>query len=376
MIYLDNNATTALDAEVFDVMKPLLESQIGNPSSIHRYGQAAKAKLLEAIQTCAHFFQVHTDEIYFTSGATEALNFLLRSMAKGSHVISSSLEHAAVIEPLKVSDATVTFLDPFPGKGSIQPDQVREAIRKETALIVLSAANNETGIKTEVSKIADIASHLGIPFLVDGVALLGKEAFQLPLGATAACFSGHKIHGPLGVGIAVVKKKHPTKPLILGGSQQRGFRAGTENLPAIVGFAKALELLREKGAAWHQHMADLQTRFERKILESIPDAMIHGKDEPRICNTSNISFPGTDGETLLITLDLAGIAASHGSACSSGALSPSRILSSMGIAQNLVQSSIRFSFSRFTTIQEIDKSVEIISESVRKLRVLVYSRIS
>lgn len=368
MIYLDNNATTLLDPEVFLAIQPLMHTLVGNPSSVHRYGQQAKALLTDAFQKCAAFFEVRTDEIVFTSGATEALNFLIRSLPAGSHVITSSLEHVATIESLKLSGASISYLDPLPGQGALTVDQVQEALRENTCLIVLSAANNETGVKTDIAAIGAVAERAGIPFVVDGVASLGKEPFHLPTGAAAACFSGHKIHAPLGVGLAIVKKGCKTPPFIVGGPQQRGLRAGTENLPGIIGFAKALELISKKGETWFEKLSQLRDRFEAGICSAIPDVLVHGKGEPRVSNTSNIAFLGVDGETLLILLDLAGVAASHGSACSSGALQPSRVLLNMGIDPKIVRSSLRFSLSRFTTQEEIDQSVAIIAKTVRNLR--------
>lgn len=368
MIYLDNNATTALDPEVFEAMKPFLTSLTGNPSSVHGYGQRAKAALTEATRRCARFFKVRPEEIIFTSGATEGLNWLIRSIPQGAHVISSSLEHAAVLEPLKQSGCWVTYLDPEQGEGAIAPAQLEGALRENTEAIILTAVNNETGIKTDLEAIAALASLHGIPLIVDGVAWLGKEPIHLPAGVSAVCFSGHKIHGPLGVGLAVVRKGFKTKPLITGGGQQRGLRSGTENLPAIVGFAKALELLTSEQG---EGMFKLRERFESGLRKALPDIVILGEERQRICNTSQIAFPGVDGETLLFTLDLAGVAASHGAACSSGTLEASRVLLSMGIDPALARSSLRFSFSRFNTDAEIDTTISIIHEAVKRLRRMV-----
>jgi cysteine desulfurase len=365
MIYLDNNATTFLDPEVFAVLKPLLREGVGNPSSIHQWGQRAKGLLIDSFKQCAHFFGVAPDELIFTSGATEGLNLLLHNIPRDRHIITSSLEHAAVIEPLKMCGAAVTYLDPLPGKGGVCLSQVASAIQKNTGMIVLSAANNETGIKSEIDAIAEIAEEARIPLIIDGVSLLGKAAFHLPRGVSAACFSGHKIHAPQGIGVAIVKKSFKASPLILGGPQQRGLRAGTENLPGIVGFTKALKLLDDK---WIEQIATLRNRLEEGLLANLDGVLIHGKGELRICNTSNIAFLGVDGETLLMALDLAGLAASHGSACSSGALEPSRVLLHMGIDSRVARSSLRFSLSRFTTPEEIETSIALITQAVKRLR--------
>jgi cysteine desulfurase len=365
MIYLDNNATTQLDPLVFSAMLPCMEKSVGNPSSVHRFGQKAKTFLLDALKRSSQFFSVQPDELIFTSGATEALNSILRTAGKNRHIITSSLEHAAVIEPLKATGAHVTYLDPPLGKGAVTADQIKEVLQDNTQMIVLSGANNETGIKTDVETIAQVAEAAGVAFILDGVSLLGKAVFQLPTGVSAVCFSGHKIHAPPGIGLAIVRRGIKLPSMILGGPQQRGLRAGTENLPAIVGFAKALELLDEK---WIKQMARLRNRLEEGIAAHLKDVVIHGKDEPRVCNTSNIAFLGIDGETLLMALDLAGLAASHGSACSSGTLETSRVLRSMGIEPRVVRASLRFSLSRFTTEEEIDRSIPLIIDTVNRLR--------
>lgn len=361
MIYLDNNATTRIDPIVFEEMKPFLTEMVGNPSSIHRYGQKAKGVLIDAQKRIADFFGVRSDEILFTSGATEALNFLIRSVPKGGHVITSSLEHVAVLEPLKYSACSVSYVD------HVTVRAIEEVLQPDTEMLVFMAANNETGILTEIAPIAHLAEEMKIPLIVDGVALLGKEPFSIPQGVSAICFSGHKIHAPMGVGVAIVRHPFRPHPFIVGGPQQRGWRGGTVNLPGIVGFAKALDLIEE---GHFKQMRKLRDRFERGILESLEDVVIHGVDQHRLSNTSNIAFLGVDGETLLMSLDLHGIAASHGSACSSGTLEPSRVLLNMGVPKFVARSSLRFSLSRFTTEEEIDRAVVLIADVVRHLRCL------
>jgi cysteine desulfurase len=367
MIYLDNNATTFLDPEVLASVEAVLRGKIGNPSSIHRCGQAGQALLAKATKDVAAFFDVQTSEVVFTSGATEALNMLIRSIPRGNHIITSSLEHIAVMEALKFSGCTVDYLAPDPGRGAIDPRQVGEAARSCTAAIILTAANNETGVITDLEPIAAFAQRRGIALIVDGVARLGKGKWTLPKGVSAACFSGHKIHAPGGVGVALVRKAFKCHPLIVGGPQQHRMRGGTENLAGIVGFAKALSLLPESG----EEIAALRDRLELGLADHFPNIVIHGAGQPRVCNTSNIAFPEIDGETLLMQLDLAGVAVSHGSACSSGALEPSRVLLNMGINPKLARSSIRFSLSRFTTEHEIDQAISIIVDVVKRFRVLV-----
>lgn len=367
MIYLDNNASTPLDPKVFSAMKPYLDGFMGNPSSIHYYGQRARGALTQAIKTISRFFKVRTDELVFTSGATEALNLCIRSVQKGGHVVTSSLEHVAIMEPLKFCGCSVSYLDPKPERGVLMVDQVRDALQENTCMIVLTAANNETGVLTDIDPIARLAQEVGVPLVVDGVALLGKDPFVIPEGVSAMCFSGHKIHAPLGIGVAVIRKGFKIRPLILGGAQQRGVRGGTENLPAIVGLATALELLKHRGKEWMFRMESLRNRLEQGLLANLSDITIHCVEEPRVCNTSNISFLGVDGETLLMSLDLAKVAASHGAACSTG-LEPSRVLLNMGIPLSVARCSIRFSLSRFNTEKEIDQSIAIITDVVARLR--------
>lgn len=368
MIYLDNNATTFLDPVVAKAIQSVLAGEYGNPSSLHQYGQAARGLLVQALKQTAVFFGVKEEEIIFTSGATEALNTLVKAAPSGTHIITSSLEHSAVLEPLKRSGCPVTYLDPFPLMGAITPEQVQEAITANTSMIFLMAANNETGVRTDIEGIARLALEANIPLIVDGVSILGKETWKMPEGVTAVCLSGHKIHAPAGVGCLIVRKQFKIKPLIIGGGQQKGLRGGTENLTGIVGFSAAIACMRGKMSEDVSRMRTLRDRFEEGILSALSDVVIHGYDQPRLCNTSNIAFLGVEGETLLMLLDLAGVAASHGAACSTGALEPSRVLLNMGIAISVARSSIRFSLSRFTTEAEIDKAIERVADAVCRLR--------
>lgn len=366
MIYLDNNATTFLDPRVLSEMEAVFSRKIGNPSSLHRCGQMGKALLAKSFKEVAAFFEVQTSEVVFTSGATEALNMLIRSAPKGSHIVASSLEHVAVMESLKFTGCEVAYLDPAPGQGTVDIGKIEKAVNARTTMIVVMAANNETGVITDLEPIASFAQKRGIALVVDGVAILGKGRWKIPKGVSAVCFSGHKIHGPPGVGVAIIRKSMKFHPLIVGGPQQHSLRGGTENLPGIVGFAKALSFLPESS----EDIALLRDRFEKGIKTQLPDIHIHGFHQPRVCNTSNISFPGLDGETFLIHLDLAGICASYGSACSSGSLGLSRVLLNMGVTPELVRSSIRFSLSRFTTQEEVDRAVAIITEIAFKFHAL------
>ncbi len=368
-IYLDSNATTQPDPRVVEVMNRHLHQTSGNPSSLHAFGQAARNELTKARRTIASFLNVKPSEILFTSSGTEAANMLLRSLGKG-HIISSDLEHSAVFAPLQAMQkegSDVTFLSPGL-HGAATREAVREAIRSDTRLICLMAVNNETGVKTDIPAIAAIAEAAKIPFIVDGVAWLGKELFTIPEGVSALFFSGHKIHCPPGIGFAFVRSTVALKPFILGGEQESGKRGGTENLLGIVGLAEAVRLLSEELPEATSRMESLRNRLESGLMVTLEGVTINGLG-PRIANTSNLSFAGIEGETLLTQLDLQGIAASHGSACSSGALEPSRILRNMGIPAALAASSIRFSLSRMTTAEEVERCIDVTVRLVSKLRV-------
>ncbi len=364
-IYLDNNATTEPLPEVIEaVIKGCCT--FGNPSSIHSFGRAAKARLIHARQTVATFLGTRPDEIIFTSSGTEALNMVLRGFfgfRPAGHIITTACEHAAVyntIQALEAAGCSVTYI-PVGSFGAATPDQVTAAIQPDTRLITLMAANNETGVRTDIEGIARIALEHGIAFVVDGVALLGKERFQIPQGVSALCCSGHKIHGPKGVGFAYVRKGLKLQPHITGGEQEGGRRSGTEDIAAISGLTTAIEILQPILSETVATQRTLRDLFEQKLHAVCPGICING-DGPRICNTSNIAFPGMEGEVLLTQLDLHGIAASHGSACASGALEPSRVLTSMGLTRARCASSLRFSLSRFTTEEEILRVVEVISQ--------------
>ncbi len=359
-IYLDNNATTPLDPRVLAAMEidatwPL------NPSSTHFFGRHARGLLSQARATVAAAFDVPPEEIIFTSGGTESLQLLIcgtLAYHHSGHIISSNLEHACVDATLKHCEEKgyeVTYLAPQ-AKGAPTPSSVAAAIRPTTRLIVLTAVNSETGVKLDIASIASLAQKARIPLILDGVALLGKEPVTLPPGVLGIGFSAHKIHGPQGVGFAIARTGLPLLPQLLGGGQEQGRRSGTENLAGILGLAKAISLLAEEGPPAYTRMAQLQTYFETTLAAHFPDLQINGSS-PRIANTSNLAFPGYEGEVLLAQLDQRGIAASHGSACSSGALEPSRILLNMGYSRARAASSLRFSFSRMTTQKEIDTAL-------------------
>ncbi|NGX26676.1 MAG: Cysteine desulfurase NifS [Chlamydiae bacterium] len=352
--FLDNNGTTQLDPLVVKAMLAELEMGPANPSSVHSFGRAAHMRLAKAREGIAQCLGVQPSELIFTSSGTESLNLAILGLRPKGHIITSKIEHVAVYNTIAELPNPITYL-PVGKEGHIQISDLEAAIGPDTSLIALSAVNNETGVKNPMQEIAAVAERYGIPFVVDGVALLGKEIFTIPSGVSAMAFSAHKVHGPKGVGLLYVKKGCKMHPMLIGGGQESSRRAGTENLSGIIGFAKAIELLNGDSIRHMERMRDLLERG----LEGV---QINGIG-PRICNTSSITFPGMDGETLLIQLDQMGIAASMGSACSAGALEPSRVLLEMGLSRKETLSTLRFSVSCFTTQEEI----EAVLEYVRKV---------
>lgn len=365
-IYLDNNATTMLDPRVKAEIIALMETPIGNPSSPHRLGQKAKSLVSHARKQVAGFLGCSSQQILFTSGGTEGAVLAIHGLLKGKKqptILSSSVEHACVfetLEALREQGAIVDYL-PVGLSGAIEiKDLIHSIENRRPDLIVLMAVNNETGIKNDVPAIAQIAASHQIPLVVDGVAWLGKEKFSIPKGVSAMFFSGHKVHAPQGTGFIYLQQKLKLSPQIRGGSQEFNMRGGTENLIGIVALGKALELLASELPNASLYMGELTERLKKSLLE-IPTAEINGTGE-RICNTINVSFAKKDGETLLIALDQEGVCASLGSACSSGAIEPSRVLLKMGIPMERAQASLRFSVSRMTTAEEIDRAIQIIKK--------------
>lgn len=373
-VYLDNNASTAIDPSVLNVVIADLTDSIGNPSSIHAYGQKTRQKLNKARKTIATALKAKPSEIIFTSGGTEGANYILKGFLAerpNCHVITSNVEHGCLYMTLKALEKEgieVTFLPPTE-KGNIDPKALIAALKPNTGLIALTAVNNETGVKNDVAAIAAIANEAKAFLLVDGVALLGKENFIIPDGVSAMIFSGHKIHAPKGVGFVLLRSKASIQPLMMGGEQELSRRAGSENVSGIVGMAEAVRLLDEVLPEAEMKMRFLRDDFESKIMATLPNVKVNGGID-RICNTSNLCFEGIEGETLLTALDLAGIAVSHGSACSSGALEPSRVLLNMGLSYRDAAASLRFSLSRYTTQEEIDYTVATLVRLVERMRSL------
>ena len=370
-VYLDNNATTELDHEVMQAFVQNL-MLYGNPSSAHYHGQQAKNVLVKARSQVASFFKVKPKEVIFTSSGTEANNLIIRGFfgsQPSGHIITSDVEHSSVYNTLQAMEAmgcAVSYL-PAGRHGAVSVDQVQAAVRPDTRLICLLGANNETGVKSDIDAIAAFALDHQIPYMVDGVCMVGKSAFSLPRGMSFFSVSGHKFHAPKGIGCAIVREKYKLQPYMTGGPQEWGIRAGTENVAAIVGFATSLQILERDMTSMLSEVKRLRDHFESELFRYLPDIQINGSGD-RIVNTSNILFRGIDGESLLIRLDLQGLSVSHGSACASGALEPSRVLRNMGLSYEEAAASIRFSLSRMNTQAEIDQAVAIIVKSVEEQR--------
>ncbi len=372
IIYLDNNATTALDPHVIKAIEKEIKQPPSNPSSIHQYGQHAKKRLADARYQIASYLKTKPHELIFTSSGTEAVNMIIRGLfpnKEKGHIITTDIEHSCIYQTvlaIKDEGCEATFLQTGLS-GAPVCEQIEKAIQENTRLIVLSAVNSETGVRLDLEQIAAMAKKHGIFLLIDAVALLGKDEIDIYPGISAMCFSSHKIHGPKGLGLAYIRTGSKLSPLLTGGPQEFQRRAGTENLISIIGFAQAVALLSKHLPTAKKHMQNLRDYFEKRMKEEIPSVIINGQGL-RICNISNITFPGVDGESLLILLDQKNILASHGSACSAGALEPSRVLLNMGIPKELAKSSLRFSLSRFTKKEEIDLAIETIVEIVRSFK--------
>ena len=371
-VYLDYNAATPIDKRVAPEYARAYTEFWGNASSIHREGQASKALLADSRARIARHFGALPHQIVFFSTATEALTTLIRGLfaiSSKAHIITSSTEQVAVWQccrSLEKEGKEVTFLKTGPF-GAVLPEDVEKAITDQTVGIAIMSVNNETGVITDIEAIAAIAQHHRIPLIVDGVAQLGKSPFRMYEGISSACFSSYKIYGPCGVGFAVLNRGVAFRPLIEGGGQESGRRGGSENVPAIYACSLALDLAIAEMPTASPRIETLRNLFEHIIFDRLQDVHINGEG-PRIGNTSNLAFDNVDGEDLLIQLDLAGVSASHGAACSSGSVEASRVLLEMGFSQKRAASSIRFSFGRSTTENEIHRAAEILIRSVQQQR--------
>ena len=373
-IYLDHAATTPLRPEVRAAMEPYLSADgFGNPSSLHADGQRAKRALDAARDTLACALGAQFSEITFTSGGTEADNAALVGVmlarGRGSHLITTQIEHEAVIETARFLEKlgfSVTYL-PVDEQGRVAPRSVADALTDRTALVSVMHANNEVGTVQPLREIADLVHAHGAYLHTDAV----QTFSQLPvnvhdLGADLLSVSAHKIYGPKGVGALYVRSGIPIEPLLHGGGQERGRRAGTENVPAIAGFGEAVRLLLPEREAVAARLTLLRDTFLAALRQRIPSMVLNGHPAERLPNNINLSFPGLDAETLLLTLDRAGISASSGSACTSGSIEPSHVLTAMGLPDDRVNSAIRLTLGRDTTRAEVDRAVDILAAIVTR----------
>jgi len=377
-VYMDANATTPLLPEVLEAMRPYWMEHFGNASSIHLHGQQAHAGVDRARETLADFFNCHAAEVVFNSGGTEGDNTALFGLLRpGDHFVTTSIEHSAIIQPaqrLAERGVETTFVAPQPS-GLVDPADILEAIRPQTRLISVMLANNETGVRQPVEEIGRIAADAGVYFHIDAVQGAGKMPFDVKrFGCHLLSISGHKMHAPKGVGAMFVRRGTPVEPLLLGGSHERRRRAGTENVPGIVGLGKAAQVAMytlEDGAI--DRLAALRDRLEAELLR-IPGTGVNGSDldrpVPRVANTTNIWFDQLEGEALVIALDLKGISVSGGSACHSGATEPSHVLMAMGLDKNRARTSLRFSLLKTVTEEDVDYVLEVVPQAVERLRSL------
>ncbi len=375
VIYLDNNATTCVAPEVYEAMSPYFTQFYGNPSSMHRFGGQVARGLRQSREAIAALIQAEPNEIIFTSCGTEGDNAAIRaaldSQPDKRHIITTAVEHPAILKPLQRLEKqgyTVTYLG-VDGKGQLKLEELRRAIRDDTALISVMAANNETGTIFPIERIGHLAKERGILFHVDAVQAAGKIPLDVSSGVIDfLVLSGHKFHGPKGVGVLYVRRGVRFRPLLAGGHQERGRRGGTENVPGIIGLGKAAELTLKTFDEDHTRVSQLRDRLEQGILSTISDTQRNGHPGLRLPNTANIGFKYVEGEAILLSLDREGICASSGSACTSGSLQPSHVLRAMGLPYTLLHGSIRFSLSRYTTGAEIEQVLGVISPMIGRLR--------
>ena len=380
-VYLDNNATTPVLPEVLEAMRPYFAEHFGNASSIHHHGQETRAAVERARESVATLFGCRPSEVVFTSGGTEGDNLAISGLTRaGDHVISSTIEHHAVLNSCKHLEAMgceVTYV-PVDSRGLVDPDDVLRGLRPNTRLITIMMANNETGVLQPVEEIGKIAAEADVYFHTDAVQAAGKVPIEVKrLGCDLLSISGHKLHAPQGVGAIYVGKGTLLQPMFYGGSHERSRRAGTENVPGIIGLGKAAELAREaleRGDL--ARMSAMRDRIEQTILSAVDATGVNGEGAPRVPNTTNIHFDYIEGEALVIALDLKGLAVSTGAACSSGAIEPSHVLTAMGLPPEIARASLRFSLGKQSTADDIQFALDLVPQTVARLRELspVYNR--
>jgi cysteine desulfurase len=377
-IYLDHAATTPLDSRVWDAMQPYLTEHFGNPSSIYRLGRQARKGLDEARQTVADILNASPQEIVFTSSGTEADNLAIKGVAeamrqqgRGRHIITSAIEHHAVLHPceyLETMGFAVTYL-PVDEAGGVQPQVLAQAIRPDTVLVTIMAANNEIGTIEPLDELAQVTREHGVYLHTDAVQAGGYLSLDVEaLGVDLLSLSAHKIYGPKGAGVLYVRRGVPLTPLIHGGGQERGRRSSTENVAGIVGLAEALRLAQEERESYQTHCLALREQLIEGILSRIPGAQLNGHRKQRLPNNVHFCFAGISGEAILVKLDQLGICASSGSACNVGVLEPSHVLKALGVPDELALSALRLSLGRGNTLQEVAYVLEVLPRTIVELR--------
>lgn len=375
-IYLDNAATTRVRAEVYEAMQPYFRELYGNPSSIYRFAGESKKAIEKARASVAEFLHARPEEIYFTGGGSESDNWALIATAfakreKGRHIITSTIEHHAILhtcEYLEKLGFEITYVN-VDENGILKTDELKAAIRKDTILITVMFANNEIGTIQPMAEIGKLAHENGIWFHTDAVQAFGHERINVEaLGIDMLSASGHKFNGPKGVGILYIRNSVKIGAFIHGGAQERGRRAGTCNTPGIVGFGKATEIAERELEKRSAYESGLRDYLIDRVLTEIPYTRLNGHQSSRLSNNANFSFRFIEGESLLILLDQKGIAASSGSACTSGSLDPSHVLLAIGLPHEIAHGSVRFTLSDETTKEELDYVVEELKKIVERLR--------
>lgn len=377
MTYLDNNATTQLDPVVLEEMLPFLTTDYGNPSGAYGFAARARRAIETARERVAALVGCQPGEIVFTSGGTESSNTALSSAlqldAQRQHIVTTAVEHSATLrycEHLTKRGASVTFVG-VDGEGNLALDQLENAIGPETAIVSAMWANNETGVLFPVERVAEIARGRRVLFHTDAVQAAGKTSIRFAdAGLQLASLSAHKLHGPKGVGALYIDRRSAFRPMLIGGGQENGRRSGTENVAGIVGFGKAAEIAAAAVADVQARVRAMRDRFETTLLREVPDCAVNGNREARLPNTSSLSFAGIQSEAALVLLDQQGICCSAGSACHTGSLEASHVLSAMKLRDEQIRGSLRFSFSRLNTDADVDLALAAIPRAIMKLRAM------
>ena len=380
-VYLDHNATTPVLPEVLEMMLRYYREDFGNPSSVHRYGRLIRVAIDDTRDGVADLLGAPAAAIFFSSGGTEANNTILKGVAaalkgRGKHLVTSQIEHPAVLDTcayLAHQGYTVTYV-PVDEHGVVDPEAVREALTDETILVSIMYANNETGVIQPLADIARLVRQRGILMHTDAVQAFGKMPLRVDeLGVDFLSFSGHKLYAPKGIGGWYARPGAPLHPLLHGGHQERGMRSGTEHVAGTIALGKACAIAVSDMRQEWERQQQLQQHFEHGIREQIPEVRIQGSEAPRLPNTTNVAFAGVEGEALMMSLDLQGVALSTGSACSSGSLEPSHVLRAMGVPEAYLYGALRCSLGRGTTLADIEYVLEILPGIVQHARGLSLS---